>query len=745
MTRSIVVFLLLAAVSMAQAAGLIRGVVLSEAGEPLKGAQITVRGTRLGAVSLHDGSFEIRETPVGYVQVIAWMTGYESRIERVYVQDGAVSQVKFNLVELVIPLPAVQWSDTVPRVTVTATIVPMPLEKVPSAVEIITDEKLQEMGALTVADALMESQSVYLQGDEDRSLSASLRGLRTTHTLVLINGRRVPPGLRGVVNLDDLPTAMIRRIEIVRGPSSALYGSDAIGGVVNIITKRPPEHMVAGISTRYGQSRYGEAQNPFIKGYMAESLGQLSYSLFAAVDRENQFDRYKETPWTDGDRKNLRSGGVELGMDLTGRQLVQGGFEKSLVRRRGIRPYDWGNGKRTTDDNRKSFFLEYNYVVPEKTEFVMRGHRYRFDSTIGIFPEIFGPKINPYTQSEQDYEVIQILNQVESRLTHTFPAGNRLTLGAERRWEERRDNFSDHDITNSAAFIQDIFEPVDRVLLVLGARLDDHSQFGTTFSPKASFTLSLLENLRLKSSYGRGIRAPSVYELYIESPTKESVIRPNMDLRAEKSNTWEVGLEGGYGPVSAQARFFRNDLRDMINPVQVGYDSIYPTVTNSFSSTVGHQPWIRPVLRYMNIEQAMSQGFEMNLSIRLTDRILFSDDVTLMETRDKATDRRLLNKPDLLNTAELRYEHEEKMFKAGVRLSSVGTRVISDTYRADGFSLVNLFVSKRFSQAFEVYGGVNNLLNNDPNIYGYQEGAGSPGTFFFFGLTMEIWDHSKRW
>ncbi|MFH1070955.1 MAG: hypothetical protein V1794_15155, partial [Candidatus Glassbacteria bacterium] len=70
---------------------------------------------------------------------------------------------------------------------------------------------------------------------------------------------------------------------------------------------------------------------------------------------------------------------------------------------------------------------------------------------------------------------------------------------------------------------------------------------------------------------------------------------------------------------------------------------------------------------------------------------------------------------------------------------------ISDQYKGDGYTLVHLFASKRFSENIELFGGVNNLLNNDPNIYGFAEGAGSPGTYFFFGFTLDTWDHSKEW
>jgi outer membrane receptor for ferrienterochelin and colicins len=734
-------FLISCTAVLAQDIGTISGVVFSDNGNPLKGAQITIRQSKLGAVAGDDGHFEIKDVPVGYRQVIASMTGYSSAYKTVFVAARKDTKVELTLKQVAIEMPGIEVEDSIPRVSVTATIVPIELKKVPAAVEIITAETLQEMGAMTVADAMMEARSTYLQGDEDRGISASLRGLRSNQTLVMINGRRIAAGIRDNVNLDDLPAAMIERIEIVRGPSSALYGSDAMGGVVNIITRKPTEDLVVGLSMRYGQSKYGESSNPFIKGYMSERAGKLGYSLYASFDREASFDRYKETSWTDGDNKNMRSGGAEFSIDLTGRQLIQGGFERSVVKRKGIRPYFWGDGRRIDDNDRKSLFMEYNYVVPERAEWLVRGNYNKFNTGVAVYPEIYGDDFNPYTLTDSDYRLYQNLYQFETRFSYTFSDGNHLTFGAESRQEKREDNKQDYDVDNNALFIQDVLQPFDQLLFVLGARYDDHSQFGGTFSPKASATLSVLENLRLKTSFGRGVRAPSIYELHFDSPTKESLIRANPNLQEETSNSWEVGMEGSISRFSGDVRFFRNDITDMITPVNIGFDSLSVGFTGSSLGI----PWIRPLLELRNIEKAMSQGFELGATLNITDWLTFTDDLTLVETKDKTTDRRLLNKPDLLNTAVLRFEKKDWNLKAGVRLSSVGTRIITENYKADGYSLVHLFFSKRFGEQFELFGGVNNLLNNDPNIFGYLEGSGSPGTYFFMGLTLELWDHDKRW
>jgi len=735
----VLLFAAYSSILAAERFGEIRGTVKSEEGESLEGAQVKIRDSKLGALVTEDGYFVIKNVPAGRHQVIVWMTGYQSQMKRATVWQGATIQLDFTLKTRVISLEPIEVrGEALPR-PVTPMIVEMELEKIPIPVEIITEEEIEEMGALTVADALMESQSLYLQGDSERSLSASLRGLRTTHTLVLIDGRRVAAGLRDNINLDDLPTSMIDRIEIVRGPISALYGSDAIGGVINIITKEPPEDVVAELDIRYGQSKYGEAQNPFVKGYMAERQGPFGYSLSASVDRKNQYDRYKSSAWTDGDRKRFRTGSGIFSVDLSPDQRAQGGFDLSFVERKGIRPFSWGDAERRSITQMKSYFADYKGKLWTNSKLVFKAYQYRFETEIDLFPVILGPTVNPFTQSEDMYNLVQDLNQIDGHLSQSFFSMHTVTLGAEYRSENRKDNRTNRDVKNSAFFLQDVFQVFDPLLLVFGARYDSHSEFGTELSPKVSLTYMVRDNFRLKSSYGEGIRAPSIFELYIESPTKESFILPNLSLIPEKSESYEFGIEGDYRRFSGVIRFFRNDLKDMINTVQTGVDTLYAQKEGGGIDRK-KKPWIRPVLQYTNIAEAMTQGFEINASLRLPKGFVLSDETTILDTKDKTTGLRLFNKPDLLNNLKLAYENPDLGIKANLRASSVGSRQISDTYKAEAYTFIHLYLSRKLSRSTEVYFGINNLFNSDPNIYGYLEGAGPPGTYFYTGLTFQLKD-----
>ena len=91
-----------------------------------------------------------------------------------------------------------------------------------------------------------------------------------------------------------------------------------------------------------------------------------------------------------------------------------------------------------------------------------------------------------------------------------------------------------------------------------------------------------------------------------------------------------------------------------------------------------------------------------------------------------------------MNNAKLEYENPRLGLKANLRLTSVGSRKISDAYKAEGYTFVHLYASRRLSKSIEAYMGINNILNNDPNVYGFLEGAGSTGTFFYAGVTLEL-------
>lgn len=698
--------------------GEIRGVVTSERGERLKGAQVAIQALKLGGVTSAHGHYVISGIPDGEHGVTVRMTGYESRSMVVTIAAGETVNLDFILKSGLIDLPPV---------VVTATMTIKGVDQIPAAVEVVEKSDMRAMGAETAADALGESRSLVMQSSTGRAMTASIRGLRNNHCLVLIDGRRLSAGFRDNIDLGDIPTGNIERIEIVRGPTSALYGSDAIGGVINIITRKPTEKTIGGFGLRYGQNRYGEAENPVFKGDISRQTGRIGYAFSGSFNLNRRYDRDKGTLETDGDQKHIGAGSGQLTFNLAPTQQLLFGTDYLETGKEGNRAYGWGSGKRTEEARRKSLMAEYRGKVSKYSELVIKEYYSSFRTDIEVSPLSSGNWFNPLTGTEDAYHLDQELNQLELRWSGLLHADHLATAGLEHRYEKRKDNAFNNDVGNSAIFFQDEYQVSDQFLLIFGSRYDRHSVFGSAFSPKINLFYAIHDNLRLNVSYGKGFRAPNIFELYIETDTRANLVRPNPDLDCETSRSFELGLEGGHGMLSGGIRFFRNDLRDMITTVQVGTDTIK-----------GKNPVIRPVFEYGNTGKAMTQGLEIDVSISLPGGIVVSDDATIMSTRNKTTGYRLFNEPDLINNWKVGYSNSRLGLKANLRANTTGGRRVSENYETKGFTLWNLHVSRELSRYSETYIGINNLFNADPDVYGFAEGARVAGTFFYAGISFEF-------
>ena len=198
-------------------------------------------------------------------------------------------------------------------VVVTATMTEKQIADVPGAVQVITGQALIEMNAQTVADAVAEATGLVVTTETGRQKRPSIRGTGNNHTLLLIDGRRLAAGFKDLLGLEQVPVDMIERIEVVRGPASALYGSDAIGGVVNVITKTPSRDLSMGLTAQYGQSIYHEGQEAVGSAYVGDTWGRLGLLLAGGYRDKDGYDRDGVTP-DDGDDIAFGSGGGRLAL-----------------------------------------------------------------------------------------------------------------------------------------------------------------------------------------------------------------------------------------------------------------------------------------------------------------------------------------------------------------------------------------------------------------------------------------------
>jgi outer membrane receptor for ferrienterochelin and colicins len=649
------------------------------------------------------------------------------------------------------------------EIVVTATRTPNPVSKLPMAVEVITREEIEASGSLNLADVLSEAEDVNaLEPVNGRLGVAKLRGLDSRLTLVLIDGYRLQSGFQGYSDLREIPAGMIERIEIVRGFGSALYGSDAVGGVINVITRKPTKELHGGLSVSGGESRAGEAGTAETDGWLSGSAGKLGFAVAGTYYDRDRYDRDKSDLMTDGDDRRIASGSLVLNYDLTPGVKLTGGVIYADNSLDGIRTQTSGDFDRWVDSDRLLVHAGAEIKTGEESNLSLQVARSTYDWSSLMdnhdgLPVIAsstasGTTTTTATTTTTRTKVSQDYDQLDARWTGKFTNHHRVTAGVEFREENREDSGStvttkvitkmkagvitsgptttvttdktaiSQDVDNLGLYMQDEFTGLKPLTIIAGVRYDDHSDFGSELSPKVATLLPIDSHLKLRASYGEGFRAPSIYELYTGSlTTRKSIVLSNPDLGAETSRTWEVGADLSLGGFNAGVTAFRNEVRDMISQVLI----IDTPTTDTY--------------QYQNLSKAMTRGIEISGSLKLSDSFTLSDRVSLIDSQNLDTGEALLYVPDVANIFRLDYSNGRLGLKGNIRIVTTGTQHSSDDGKIPGCTLVNCYLSKRLAKRAELFAGVDNLFNDDANAgYGNNEGAGAMGTCFYGGLNFKL-------
>ncbi|MCG8552005.1 MAG: TonB-dependent receptor, partial [Desulfobacterales bacterium] len=576
---------------------------------------------------------------------------------------------------LLFPLPLRAEVNISPTV-VTATISEKTLEETPGSVQVITDLEIEEMGATSVDEVLEQAIGLMVSTASGRAKATNIRGTGTKRSLVLIDGRRLAAGYKDFTSTDQIPVNMIQRIEIVRGPSGAIYGSDAIGGVVNIITKKTPEKTSGEVAIRYKSHLDKDSDSGMGSAWVGASLGKTAFILSGSTQGIGGWDDDGDSP-DDGDDKDLDSAAGRVSYALTETSNLSAGFEYFDLERQGERYYQAQSRERSAEDQRLNYFLQYNNQITQDKNILIRAYRSEHENKMQFSPAAT-------VTGEEDAE--RWLNQVEARYTGPIMGRHLLSAGAEFRQEGREDSSgADNDLDNTSIFIQDEFEIFSSLYFTAGLRYDNHSEFGDQFSPKAAIVYSLFDELRLKASIGKGFRAPSISELFVTSYRNKAkyVYNPNPDLEPEESLSYEIGLEGEKGPFSGGITAFRNDIDNMI-------DARFIRTEGSGNNKITYY-------QYQNIADARTQGIEARADIKLPWHLSTGAGVTWLDTENKETGEELTDASDIKAIFRLAYYHPDYKFRAATRINYIGDQHELDGQDKNEYVTVNLYFAKDFS------------------------------------------------
>jgi vitamin B12 transporter len=462
--------------------------------------------------------------------------GALARRERAFVTAGAV----LALLALPTTLSSQELPPASASVVVTATAGPEEEKELGVATTVITREDIEKSGRVSVLELLRSVPALdVVQSGTDGSLtSLFLRGTNSTQTLVLVDGARVNSAFFPGYDFSGLTTENVERIEIARGPFSALYGSEAIGGVIQIFT-RPPQDGFAGAVTAEGGNAETASASAFVSG------GAGPFSAAASYRFANTNGDVPNSNW----RENNGSARVDWQAGADARIGLEGSILSGKV----------GNPGPAGALNPEAFgiFREERIALPASVALSPTNHLNGFVASVWSKPEYDDPPGGYSSQTNA--------RTLQAQVTDSATLGVH-TLTAIAMWNRS-------DVTNTDTFgtnldgqsttiwgigVQDSVT-LGQFSVNGGVRYDGNSQFGSAVSPRGSVSwLSKDQRWKLRAAGGSGFRAPTVGELYFP-------YYGNPDLKPERSVSWEAGGEAYIGRGGrVEVTYFWNDLKDLI-------------------------------------------------------------------------------------------------------------------------------------------------------------------------------------
>lgn len=497
-------------------------------------------------------------------------------------------------------------------VVVTATKTEKDPKDVTQSVTVITAEDIKKSGATNAAEVIQASTSAFVRdnGPQGAKNSVSIRGSSSAQVLVLLDGKRLNSSREGGYDLSTLPVSLneIERIEVLRGPSSALYGADAVGGVVNIITRKPQmsRTSVSGLVGSHGYDSISLGQSG--------REGRMYYSMSASRETSDGF-----RPNSDLDRKTI---GSKIGFEITSGSSLE--FTINHIGKEIGAPGPIISPSPLARQRSRGTISGLSYLMKVSDDVTMKITSHQNRDILQFDDPGSTPPSNRHASEARSSEV---------QFDWLMNSWNAVTAG----YEIRRDSVDstssgDHAASLGAVYVQDEVSVGEALIFVFGGRHDNHSIYGDKFSPRASARYLIASSGTLiRASAGKSYRAPTFNDLYwpysistytFGTPpvTYTYITQGNPNIHPETAKEYEIGIEQ---PVSKKGNLrltgFRRKVKDLIDWAET---QLGPT-TYEYNPT--------------NIGRARIAGAEFESKFRLFDFVTWTINYTYMNPVDELT------------------------------------------------------------------------------------------------------------
>jgi len=744
--------------------GHIAGVIQSPTGTPLAHANISIENTMLGTSSSTTGRFSLKKVPLGEQRLSINLVGYHPVSKTIQVSSASP------------PLTITMTSKSIdlPPIVVTGTRSVRDIENTPIQTQVITKEEITASGVLRLSE-LLENQT-GLAVISDHGSGVQMQGFDPDYTLILVNGEPIIGRTAGTMDLDRFMVGNIEQIEIVKGSTSSLYGSEALAGVINLITRPPEKAFAASVHPRYGS--FGSFN---FSSDLETQKDKVGISLF--VDR-NQNAGYDHTPDTAPPTApeyvtyTFAPTVTYQANERTKLTIASRIFKEKqnsldeITENRTVHPVD--SDAKLTDWN---IAPKISFQWTPTLHITGKLYTAHYHTTSTLTYQADGAVFS-HAIFQQAYNKAEIQGQILAGKT------NIITMGVGGIWESvEADRISGGKQTSQSAFafLQEEWLPTSWLDVVLSARIDAHSDYATRLSPKMSVLLKPFSWLNLRGSVGSGFKAPTFQQLYLDftnpsagySVLGSTFVREGMarfeeegriaavlqdvdsleGIRAESAVSFNGGIEiipNNY--ITAKINFFRNNVQDLIE-----------------SSPIARKTNGQSVYSYFNLNRVFTEGYESHLTLKPFSGATVSIGYQYLEAKDKGVIEEieddkivkidpetqklrhveleeyggLYNRSKHMTTVQLRYNSKalglttslRGTFRGqyGYRDRNLNTILDAPEEFAPGYDIWHVSVSKDIPKVGTLQAGINNIFNDKRIDY-----TSLPGRSLYAGLIKKF-------
>lgn len=686
---------------------------------------------------------------------------------------------KNNFLFLIITLPILTFSQTesvdslsihqLDEVFVTATRTLRKLSQITTPSTVISSKELRQINAVRLSDVLEEQAGLVLVPDFGGGQGIQMQGLDSQYVLILIDGQPLIGRQAGTLDLNRITVNAIKQIEIVKGASSSLYGNEALGGVINIITETPKE----GIHARSGV-RYGTFDSADLSTYIGLNTKKISSSIAVNHNTHKGFNLSESSTIPTVQPYRNTTLNISLGYEFNTRHNL-------MLTQRNFNEIQENNLSDQTQG--ESEILEYNNTLK---------YEYSPTKTLKVITELYQTRFKTketfwYSEATTDFDqnqFNQFLFRPETRVIYTPNQNSEWVFGVGTTHESLiRDDFYEDPIFNAPyVFIQLDKKIGNRTQMLFGARYDNHNAYQSQLSPKFSLRHNLSEQFHIKGSIGYGFKAPDFRQLYfdfsnstlgytvlgfnavnsrlkqLEQANELVAITANLsDFEGQLNPESSIGINLGIGyqksDFKGSINLFRNQISNLIDT------QVVARKTNG-----------QNVFSYYNISSVFTKGLELDAKYDFTNEfsvnvggqylIAKSNEViTQIEqgqvfTRPSAGVSAIkLNKNDyfglpnrsrIMGNLKLYYQPIDSNLDANLRLVYRSRFALFDTNGngfideydpfASGFATVDLAINKRIKGTTTISVGCDNLFDyTDPTFI-----TNLPGRLIYTQLTLNL-------